>query len=290
MDLRSFGTHDGTFHADEVTACALLVLYDLIDQDKVVRSRDLKQLSMCEFVCDVGGEYTPPSKRFDHHQLSYQGDLSSAGMVWLYLKELGRVDEKTYLFLRHGLIQCVDAHDNGKSHFEPGVCTISHIISNFVPIHYEALEEEQYEAFQQAVTFVVGHIKRSLERFSYIQECTEKVKDAMDCQKPFLYFDEAMPWIDSFFDLNGESHPALFVVMPSGGHWKVRAIPPTGEDRMKMRKPLPAKWAGLLEKQLQQVSGIEGAVFCHKGLFISVWETKEAALCALEEALKGVLS
>ncbi|MDF2550599.1 MAG: hypothetical protein K0S07_1666, partial [Chlamydiales bacterium] len=28
---RSFGTHDGSFHADEVTACALLLLVDLID-------------------------------------------------------------------------------------------------------------------------------------------------------------------------------------------------------------------------------------------------------------------
>ena len=29
---RSFGTHDGSFHADEVTACALLLLFDLIDR------------------------------------------------------------------------------------------------------------------------------------------------------------------------------------------------------------------------------------------------------------------
>ena len=33
---RSCGTHDGTFHADEVTACALLILFDLVDEDKVL--------------------------------------------------------------------------------------------------------------------------------------------------------------------------------------------------------------------------------------------------------------
>ncbi len=31
---RSVGTHDGTFHADEVTACAFLLLFDLVDSNK----------------------------------------------------------------------------------------------------------------------------------------------------------------------------------------------------------------------------------------------------------------
>lgn len=55
---RSFGTHDGSFHADEVTACALLLLFDLIDQEEIVRSRNLKELSSCEYVCDVGVSMT----------------------------------------------------------------------------------------------------------------------------------------------------------------------------------------------------------------------------------------
>lgn len=53
--LRSCGVHDGTFHADEITACALLMLFDLIDEDKIIRTRDLDVLSTCEYVCDVGG-------------------------------------------------------------------------------------------------------------------------------------------------------------------------------------------------------------------------------------------
>ena len=60
---RSLGTHSGTFHADEVTACALLLVYDLIDRDKIIRTRDITKLSTCEFVCDVGGEYDPLKKR-----------------------------------------------------------------------------------------------------------------------------------------------------------------------------------------------------------------------------------
>ncbi len=52
---QALGTHDGAFHADEVTACALLVLFDLVDQDKIIRSRDPLVLERCYFVCDVGG-------------------------------------------------------------------------------------------------------------------------------------------------------------------------------------------------------------------------------------------
>lgn len=283
---RSFGTHDGTFHADEVTACALLVCYGLVDRDKVFRTRQPNQLALCEFVCDVGGEYAPSKKRFDHHQVSYKGDLSSAGMVWAYLKEIELIDKTTYTFLNRSLIEGVDAHDNGRVTFEPGVCTFSQIISNFVPIHHNVSAKEQDFSFNQALDFVLGHLTRSLDRFAYIQQCREKVKASMAEQKEFLYFDEAMPWLDIFFDLKGEAHPAQFVVMPAGKHWKLRGIPPSSEDRMKVRKPLPEKWAGLLEEELKKVSGIPGAVFCHKGLFISVWETKEDAFKAMSYALK----
>ena len=107
----------------------------------------------------------------------------------------------------------------------------------------------------------------------------------MDESKKCLIFEQNMPWLEPFFDLDGEEHEALFVIMPSGQHWKLRGIPPSYEDRMKVRVPLPKEWAGLLEEDLKKVSHIDGAVFCHKGRFISVWETKEDALKALEYTL-----
>jgi uncharacterized UPF0160 family protein len=101
-----------------------------------------------------------------------------------------------------------------------------------------------------------------------------------------LLFDQPLPWMENFFDLGGELHPAQFVIMPAGKHWKLRGIPPTLSERMKVRRPLPEKWAGLHEKELQKVSGIPGAIFCHKGRFISIWETKEDALKALHIAMQ----
>jgi uncharacterized UPF0160 family protein len=74
--------------------------------------------------------------------------------------------------------------------------------------------------------------------------------------------------------------------MPAGEHWKLRGIPPTFDQKMKVRKLLPKHWAGLLDAELAKITRIEGAIFCHKGRFISIWKTKEDALKALTLALK----
>lgn len=286
MINRSVGVHSGTFHADEVTACSLLILFDLVDKDKIVRSRDQKVLEGCEYVCDVGGIYDPLKKRFDHHQVDYVGALSSAGMVWKYLNDQGIVDQKTYDFFNRSLIWGVDAHDNGRVELELGICTFSHIISNFVPIVYDAGDDVIFAAFLEAVEFTCGHLERLLKRYQYIEGCRQDVIEAMKPQEKFLFLERSMPWLDLFFDLGGEKHPALFVVMPSGNHWKLRCIPPNEREKMKVRVPLPELWAGLMDEELKKASKIPGAIFCHKGRFISVWETKEDAMKALKEVLK----
>lgn len=286
MIKKSIGIHDGTFHADEVTACALLVLFDLADASKIVRTRNLQKLALCEYVCDVGGIYDPSLKRFDHHQIDYKGELSSAGMVLLYLLDQKIIDHPTYDFLNGSLIAGVDAHDNGIITPEFGVCNFSQVISNFVPIVYDAQSAIQDLAFHEAFVFVKGHLERLLKRFYYIQLCRKKVDQAMKLNQKYLFFEEAMPWMESFFELGGEKHPALFIIMPSFGHWKLRGIPPCMEKRMQVRLPLPEEWAGLLEDDLKKASEIPGAIFCHKGRFISVWETKEDAFKALKYILR----
>lgn len=284
---RSFGTHDGSFHADEVTACSLLLLFDRIDRDKIHRTRDEKILAQCDYVCDVGGIYDPIQKRFDHHQAEYRGSMSSAGMILLYLKERGFLTLHEYEHFNRSLILGVDAHDNGVARLEPGTCTFSQIVSNFLPIEYEVGDEEMNKAFFTVVDFVVGHLRRFKERLAYTHACQATVKKAMAEQRKALIFDESLPWLENFFELGGELHPAQFVIMPSGSHWKLRAIPPSLSERMKVRKPLPERWAGLRDAELREESGIPGAIFCHKGRFISIWETKNAALAALQLAMRG---
>lgn len=279
---RSFGTHDGSFHADEVTACALLLLFDLIDKEEIVRSRNLKELSSCEYVCDVGGVYEPKVKRFDHHQLDYNGSLSSAGMILKYLKDEKIIDEKLYNYFNRSLVMGVDAIDNGKAAPMVGHCSFSSLIANFVPVRHDSSAKVFNASFFQALDFCLGHLKRLFEKYHYIQECRGKIQAVMKKQEKVMIFEESMPWIESFFELGGEKHPAEFIVMPTGDQWKLRGIPPSYDKRMQVRVPMPKEWAGLIDGDLKKKSGIPGAIFCHKGRFISVWETKEDALKALD--------
>ncbi len=282
---RSCGTHDGTFHADEVTACALLDLFDLIDAINIKRTRDPAVLSRCEFVCDVGGIYNPVEKLFDHHQVDYAGSLSSAGMILLYLRECGKITPQEHAFFNKALIMGVDAHDNGLDPMIPGLCSYSNLISNFTPINHESTPETQDKTFMEAFYFARDHLSRLWRRHQYVKSCREIVSKMMKAEKEHLFFDHSIPWMESFFELNGINHPAKFVIMPSGKHWKLRGIPPSMENSMKVRVPLPLEWAGLLEDDLKKASGIPGAVFCHKGRFISVWETFEDAMQALDYVL-----
>lgn len=285
--LRSLGIHDGVFHADEVTAAALLIFFHLVDENLIIRTRDGAKLSTCDYVCDVGGIYDPEKKLFDHHQAEYQGMMSSAGMVLLYLKERQIMSLDEYHLFNNSLIIGIDDHDNGRARQEVGYCSFSHVIANFNPITYELTAKDQLPYFLQALHFVLGHLERLKKRHDYAKECQAMVAEAMSAKKPYLFFPKAIPWQENFFMLGGLSHPALFVVMPSGDHWKVRAIPPDYEHRMETRLALPEKWGGLSDEALQKVTGIPGAIFCHKGGFTSVWRTKEDAREALKVILKS---
>lgn len=287
VEPKSFGTHDGRFHADEVTACALLLLFDLIDRKHIYRTRDPAILQRMAFVCDVGGIYQPKEQLFDHHQADYEGSYSSAGMILAFLRDHTIISHDLYHHLYQELVFGVDAYDNGIELLEPNVCTFSHIISNFCPIEYGASKEDEEETFFHALDFTLGHLQRLINRFDYTRSCRSAVKEAMNKSTLVLMFEEGLPWIDSFFELGGENHPAKFVIMPAGEHWKLRGIPPSLAERMQVRLPLPQSWAGLLDKELEQISGIPGAIFCHKGRFISVWETKKAALQALDFILRS---
>ncbi len=159
------------------------------------------------------------------------------------------------------------------------------MIANFNPIFYEADDAALNLAFHEALEFAVGHLRRLHERYLYNKDCRAIVKQVMDRSRICLFFDRPISWLESFFSLNGRDHPALFVIMPAKEHWKLRGIPPDYERRMQVRYPLPESWAGLLGEELKKVSKIPGAIFCHKGRFTSVWQTRNDAI----EALQGCI-
>jgi uncharacterized UPF0160 family protein len=143
-------THDGTFHADELVAIALVNL-SIDNEIKVIRSRDPNEYSTADIVFDVGMIYDPENLRFDHHQrsfnLSFVADpackLSSAGLAWVsffpfiakrYLGSYGRVWNTyrlTDIFeLGYAkLILPICAHDNGEEMDGPHLMTLSSIVA-----------------------------------------------------------------------------------------------------------------------------------------------------------------
>ncbi|HMV68263.1 MAG TPA: MYG1 family protein, partial [Myxococcota bacterium] len=126
MALR-VGTHSGTFHADDVLAFALIRAY--VDADATVtRSRDLTQLDGCDVVVDVGGVFDPARRRFDHHQGSYAGHRSSAGMVLDWLEAEGHVCAELAAELRARAIDYVDAVDTGAEAPRPDVPCFARLV------------------------------------------------------------------------------------------------------------------------------------------------------------------
>src|SRR5512139_750518 len=106
-------THDGSFHADDVLAFALIRVFR-DPEAELVRTRDRDRIAAADVAIDVGDEYDPARRRFDHHQVSYQGHLSSAGMVLAWLEAEGCLSHELGATLRGQLVDFVDAVDNGR--------------------------------------------------------------------------------------------------------------------------------------------------------------------------------
>jgi len=132
----SIGTHNGHFHADEALAVYLLRLLPTYTPSTLVRTRDPALLKTCHTVVDVGGEYSPSSHRYDHHQReftttfpSHSTKLSSAGLVYMHfgkailaqrtgLPEGSEEVDVLYEKLYSDFIEALDAHDNGISVYD----------------------------------------------------------------------------------------------------------------------------------------------------------------------------
>lgn len=98
-------THNGSFHCDEAMACGLLRHVLAYREAVILRTRDPKQIEACDIVVDVGAIYDAGTNRYDHHQASFHGTmttpkkayktrLSSAGLVY---KHFGRQIIRQYV-------------------------------------------------------------------------------------------------------------------------------------------------------------------------------------------------
>ena len=274
-------THDGSFHADDVTAYALIRAY--VDPEATVtRRRDEARLAMADIVVDVGGIFDPSRGRFDHHQVSYEGPLSSAGMVLDWLEDEGHVRAVLATRLREALVDYVDAVDNGRekpTYGKPCITSIVGIISE------QATSFALFDPLYVRASDVVLDVIRGLEAGLAKEEAAEAIvhaamDEAVASGRNVILLDDHASWKKPYFARDGATHPTDFVLFPGERDVRVVAIPPT-IGSFGQKTSFPEAWAGLTDDALSDVIGVPGAVFCHKNRFIAVFKTREVAEAAM---------
>ena len=81
----------------------------------------------------------------------------------------------------------------------------------------------------------------------------------------------------------------LFVIYPREvykNYWAVKAVRNDPKTFIN-RKDFPKSWAGLRDEELQKISGVSDAIFCHRGLFLAVAKTKEGAIKLAQIAVES---
>lgn len=283
--------HDNRFHSDDVFAVAILALFLEKKREKwrVIRTRDEDIITNAEYVLDVGGVYDPAKNRFDHHQTGGAGkrdngiEYASCGLVW---KHVGRelcTSEYVYHRIDRRLVAPIDAGDNGQDLCTPEFPGITEYgIQKVLTTLFRRSEGELSHdgKFLDAVFFAKQILQNELaiaeeigEEIRYVQDSYEKSED-----KKILVLDRYVSRI-SFFEATDEYAELLFVVSPDeeGKTWRVSALRKE-KVGFQNKKDLSAEWAGLRNDDLQRVSGVSDAIFCHRALFLAVAGSKEGAI------------
>ncbi|MFK7931329.1 MAG: MYG1 family protein [Myxococcota bacterium] len=277
-------THSGPFHADDVLAWALLTVFRYPDAE-LVRTRDAAVLRGADIVFDVGGSFDEATGRFDHHQQSYQGPLSSAGMVLNWLESQGSIDAEVATELRNQLVDYVDAVDNGRVVPNPKVPCFARIVEAHTQGNETLADFDA--AFHRAAQVAKGTVKGIAAGIEQVRAAEAAVlgamSDAVEAGRAVIFLDAYNKWKPVYYANGGDEHPTDYLLFPGlEGTWRIVAIAPC-LDSFDQKRPLPLEWAGLTGSSLEKVTGVPGSIFCHKNRFIAVFKTREAAVEALEK-------
>lgn len=292
------GTHDGSFHADEVFATAiLLIAHQTI---AVVRTRDQRVLDKQPVVLDVGGVYQPCEGRFDHHQKGGArkredgAPYATAGLVWdskglsaIHQIERG-ISQADAREIRDQLdlafFQYVDAVDCGVEVPGGSAFQASSMISEFNP-SWDDPAADYDTRFAQAVEFATTIVRNLVHNAAAGLRARDLVLQADSLEDGrILVLESGAPWAEPIVAARPE---VLFVLFPESsgtGNWMVQVVP-AELGSFRARKDLPEAWAGLRGEALDAVTGVPGCLFAHNGRFICGHTTRDGALQLARRAL-----
>lgn len=285
-------THDGTFHTDDVFACAVVSLAFADREIEVVRTRDEETIQSGDIVFDVGGIYDTDTLRFDHHQKGGADTrdngipYASFGLVWRqYGVELaGSIDSAQ--FIDEQLVQGIDGADNGVVNkvSDNGVYSYSVIdaISALRPTWEEDISMD--EAFMEAVNMAVTILERMMRHAEAYSHAREMLETAYEESSDKTIIDIGKEYPGWYEVMSNYPEPLYVLYERSDGGWGVKAVRENPAE-FASRKPFPEEWAGLRDEELQAVTGVSDAIFCHNGRFLVAAKSKEGALTLAQKAV-----
>jgi uncharacterized UPF0160 family protein len=290
--------HDGQFHADDVFAIA--VLRRRFGNITVVRTRDPEKLAQADFRIDVGGRFSPEDGDFDHHQEGapvrqnkHATPYSAFGLVW---RQFGpqMLDKEIVRTVDRALVQAIDSEDCGIAPWRntPGQkpATLDMVIEMCNPMWNELSEIHDQEtairaAFENAVRLAEIILDRAIQRAAAEIEARVRVRNCIrEAQNPrIVVMQYDMPW--QHVILSEGSDVQYVICRRIDGSWGVRCVP-QAQNSFELRRPLPEAWAGKVDAELAEITGVPDATFCHLKRFIAVAGSREGAYRLAELALK----
>ncbi|MBU0612034.1 MYG1 family protein [Patescibacteria group bacterium] len=290
-------THDRSFHADDLFACAALCILLNIKKErfKIIRTRDEKIIKKGDYVFDVGGIYDLETNRFDHHQKGGAGkhengiEYSSFGLVWKKFGEKICGNKDVANFIEQKIVLPIDAGDNGivlaKSNFE-GIFPyeVGDVLSIFKPTSLEDLDKN--EQFFKALAWVKEILKREIKKANDQIEISKIIQNFYQNSKDkrLIVIDKPKVSRYEIWDALQDFKEPLFIVYGDHEDWSVVAMRKEIND-FGNRKDFPSLWGGLTGEELQKITGVQDAIFCHNSLFLAGAKSKEGAIKLAKLAL-----
>lgn len=269
-------THAGRFHADEVTAYAILSM--CFSALELHRLEDIDDLGTDGIVIDIGRRWDPEKGLFDHHQGYFQRPngipYASAGMVWDYYGLMaiyallgGNLDDSVYYSIKDevdkSFIQGIDAHDAANTYRVEGyvgddsvsVMTLSEMIAHLNCTNVFD-HKAQMEYFYDSVMLIKRIIREKISQAYAQVKAVEYLKEEATHleESKVIVFSEVIRWKKA---IHANYPEALFVIMPSshpGSSFSMLAVPVDPNSR-EVKIPI------------ERLDGFEG--FIHQGRWIA---------------------
>ena len=295
----SIVTHSSGFHTDDVFAVATLSL--ILEKEgkefTITRSRDVAVAEAADYLVDFGWINDPDTNRFDHHQVGKAGErangipYASFGLVW---KKFGVElcgSEAVANKIDKRIVQPIDASDNGIDLTKNLIEDISPFsVSSMVHLFYPTWKEEDkniddifIEVVSYAKFLLSRVIKFTIDEYEAESFVLEAYNKSMD-KRVIVVESNRYPW----GDVLSKFPEPLFAIYRSlsGDNWNMKCVRDDGASYV-CRKYLPESWAGKANVELEKITGVLGAKFCHTNRFVAAATTKEGILKMAEIALNS---